>query len=181
MATEHVDITDPELHEPKGASTASVGMVYVANGAGSGTWKLLSHASCSYSNIGTGTTYTTPTIYTLINPTTTGDSAPIGFSHNSAGRLTYTGTASVDVTVTAYVTFKHSTGAGTDCYFALHKNGTLVTNGANVLTADSANYKSIPIVAHLSVVTNDYLELYCKTASGNIVVHSFVITAEGHQ
>jgi hypothetical protein len=38
MSTQHSDITDPNIHEPKGASTASVGTVYVSDGAGSGTW-----------------------------------------------------------------------------------------------------------------------------------------------
>lgn len=38
---EHVDITDPEIHEPKGASTASAGEVYVSDGAGSGDWGTL--------------------------------------------------------------------------------------------------------------------------------------------
>lgn len=35
---QHVDITDPNIHEPKGISTATVGQVYIANGAGGGTW-----------------------------------------------------------------------------------------------------------------------------------------------
>ena len=35
----HSALTDPYLHEPKGASTASAGDVYVANGSGSGTWE----------------------------------------------------------------------------------------------------------------------------------------------
>jgi hypothetical protein len=35
---EHVVITDPNIHEPKGASTAAAGAVYVANGSGSGAW-----------------------------------------------------------------------------------------------------------------------------------------------
>ena len=34
----HSALTDPYLHEPKGASTASSGDVYVANGSGSGAW-----------------------------------------------------------------------------------------------------------------------------------------------
>lgn len=38
---EHSTLTDPELHEPKGASTASSGDVYVADGAGSGSWTTL--------------------------------------------------------------------------------------------------------------------------------------------
>ena len=34
----HSALTDPNLHEPKGASTATSGSVYTSNGAGSGTW-----------------------------------------------------------------------------------------------------------------------------------------------
>lgn len=34
----HSSLTDPYLHEPKGAASASSGDVYVANGAGSGAW-----------------------------------------------------------------------------------------------------------------------------------------------
>lgn len=34
----HSVLTDPNLHEPKGASTASIGTVYTSNGAGSGSW-----------------------------------------------------------------------------------------------------------------------------------------------
>lgn len=35
---QHKDIPNAQLHEPKDAATASVGSVYVSNGAGSGTW-----------------------------------------------------------------------------------------------------------------------------------------------
>jgi len=39
MATvQHSVLTDPNIHEPKGVATAANGKVYVANGAGSGTW-----------------------------------------------------------------------------------------------------------------------------------------------
>jgi microcystin-dependent protein len=34
----HRDLTDPEIHEPKGISTAEAGTVYVADGSGSGSW-----------------------------------------------------------------------------------------------------------------------------------------------
>jgi hypothetical protein len=39
MAVEHVNITDPQIHEPVGASTATVDQVYASDGAGSGTWR----------------------------------------------------------------------------------------------------------------------------------------------
>lgn len=35
---EHSAITDPNIHEPKGASSATNNQVYVANGAGTGVW-----------------------------------------------------------------------------------------------------------------------------------------------
>jgi hypothetical protein len=35
---EHSSIADPQIHEPKGAATASDGDVYAANGLGSGAW-----------------------------------------------------------------------------------------------------------------------------------------------
>lgn len=38
MTIEHNTITDPNIHEPKGVAAASNGQVYIANGAGSGTW-----------------------------------------------------------------------------------------------------------------------------------------------
>lgn len=44
MAIQHVDITDPNIHEPKGASTASVNTVYVMNGTGSGEYKKIGSA-----------------------------------------------------------------------------------------------------------------------------------------
>lgn len=34
----HADLTGAELHEPKGADSAALGTVYVADGAGSGSW-----------------------------------------------------------------------------------------------------------------------------------------------
>lgn len=40
MATiSHKDITDPQIHEPKGITGASAGQVYVANGTNSGSWE----------------------------------------------------------------------------------------------------------------------------------------------
>lgn len=35
----HASLTGAELHEPKGAASAALGTVYVANGAGSGSWQ----------------------------------------------------------------------------------------------------------------------------------------------
>jgi len=39
MTIQHKNIQEADLHEPKGISTATAGTIYVADGAGSGTWE----------------------------------------------------------------------------------------------------------------------------------------------
>jgi hypothetical protein len=154
-------------------------MVYVGNGASSGAWRYIPHSFCYYTNIGTGTTYTAPTSYTLVAPTTIGDATQKGFTHNSAGRLTYTGTDTIDVTITCTLTAKHS-GAASDCFFQLYKSGAGVVGAEVVEEVNSSNYSGLTIVSHTSLTTNQYIELYCKTAAGNIVVHAMNVAVNGH-
>lgn len=45
---QHSTITDPHIHEPKGASTAGNGTVYVATGTGTGSWSVLGLSSIDY-------------------------------------------------------------------------------------------------------------------------------------
>lgn len=45
MAIQHKDIPNSELHEPKGVSSAVLDTVYVANGAGGGSWKKIGSTS----------------------------------------------------------------------------------------------------------------------------------------
>jgi len=181
MTVQHSAITEAQgIHEPKGVSTASSGQVYIADGAGSGDWRYLPHSHCYYDAIGTGTTYTAPTAYTLINPTTAADSAPHAFTHNSAGRLTYTGTDTIDVTVEVSSTFKHSSATLVDIFFKLYKNGTGVTGTEAAMAALSGNYTHTTLRGHFSMATNDYVEVYCKTASGNVVIHAISLSALGH-
>jgi hypothetical protein len=37
---QHSEISDPDIHEPKGITTAAAGTVYKADGSGSGDWEL---------------------------------------------------------------------------------------------------------------------------------------------
>ena len=55
---EHKDLPDSLLHEPKGASTAAVGTVYVADGASSGSFQKLPITSLNI---------TTPEIATAVH------------------------------------------------------------------------------------------------------------------
>lgn len=69
MATQHSVLTDPELHEPKGAAAASVNTVYVADGAGSGAWTMpFRRGIWDYDHAGSAVTLTAAnTQYELIN------------------------------------------------------------------------------------------------------------------
>ena len=65
-------MTDPNLHEPKGASTAASGKVYVANGSGTGAWQYI--AGHSYGDLyitGSSTSQTLSAASALakLNPT----------------------------------------------------------------------------------------------------------------
>ena len=55
MATiEHSALSAAELHEPKGASSATEGRVYVADGLGSGFWHYLPTGWGYYADAGAG-------------------------------------------------------------------------------------------------------------------------------
>lgn len=47
---EHKDITDPNIHEPKGIDTASSGQIFVADGVGSGSWQTATFPSQTGNN-----------------------------------------------------------------------------------------------------------------------------------
>ena len=47
---QHKDLPDSDLHEPKGVAAATVGDVYVADGAGSGDWKGLTDSDMDFSD-----------------------------------------------------------------------------------------------------------------------------------
>lgn len=44
----HKNLTDPQLHEPKGVAVAASGTVYVADGAASGSWTNLPFSDLNY-------------------------------------------------------------------------------------------------------------------------------------
>jgi len=178
MPAEHNTITDPELHEPKGVAAASSQQVYVSDGAGSGDWRYIPHSSLYYDDIGTGTTIASPTSYTLIGPATVGDTVPREFTHNSLGRLTYTGATTIDIQLLVTLSFKHSTGTGTDCYFQIFKNGIAIPGGQHVTDGDTA-YHMVSLAVHADQAeTNDYFEVFCKASAGNIVVHAINLHAK---
>lgn len=70
MTVSHATLTGAELHEPKGIATASTKTVYVADGAGSGSWTTLDYNTLP-NGVPIGFAYTqstTPATYTSTIP-----------------------------------------------------------------------------------------------------------------
>ena len=171
---EHSTLSTTDLHEPKGIAGASADEVYVADGSGSGSWQILNpYGGIIYNDIaGSGTTFTTPTAYTLLNVATASTHLN-GFSTNDLGRLTYTGSPMRHAHAVFDMSYKHSTGAGQDVTFGVYKNGSLFGSYEAIGTADSGNFQRMVLHFDTMMTTDDYFEIYGKTPSGNIVVYHF--------
>ena len=131
-----------------------------------------------YSNIGTGDTLTAPTAYTIVDPTTTSTHLH-DFTNNGAGRLTYTGATDKHIHMVVDIVFKHSVGAGQDCFFTFFHNGVEETGADVAHTADSADYQKISLHWDEQISTNDYFEIYAKASAGNIIIHKFYLFSMG--
>ena len=71
MTIQHNVITDPDIHEPKGAASAASGKVYISNGSGSGTWEYppgKAHAEIYISGGTTAHTLAGSSAFTILNP-----------------------------------------------------------------------------------------------------------------
>jgi len=111
MSVQHSTLTGSDLHEPKGAASASANKVYVANGTGSGSWTPLTFSFNTHiEDISTATDVYIPIPYAgSITKITTATSGAVSTSDlvltfydsssNSMGSITVTssGSAAGDV------------------------------------------------------------------------------------
>lgn len=177
---EHNTMTGASVHEPKGVDAVSeTNHVYLSDGAGSGSWGHANpHGGIFYSDIGTGTTLTTPTAYTKLAPITT-QTHLHDFTSDDLGRLTYTGATDRHIHMVVDIVFKHSVGAGQDCFFTVSHDGVEETGADMVQTADSADYQKISLHWDEQISTNEYFEIYAKASSGDIVIHKMYMFIMG--
>lgn len=178
----HSALSDPYLHEPKGASTALPGQIYVADGAGSGDWVENSRAFSGYLTFSTTSTYnfTASTTDVVMNPTFN-----IGVNNGFTGlsspnaRVRYDGSETIAASITLAFSFKQASGSAREIQLSLFKNGVEVPGSRMVTTAVSGEWKALPIKSELNLSTNDYLEVFIKAdasctinfASGQFVIN----------
>ena len=177
----HSTLTDPYLHEPKGVAAAADGAVYVADGAGSGNWTQASTGFLNYTDNVTGVTITTPTAFTLVNVPSDTHGTQREYTHNSAGRLTYTGTGTISTKIHATCVVETSTTS-------VEVVGEIFINGspafpaqfvAEVSASGSGQFVTLPLVGYADLSTNDYIEVYVQASAGDLQVYGLNILAEG--
>lgn len=175
----HASLPNADLHECKGASTATVGKTLVASGAGTATFKYANpHGVNSFINIATPYILTYPTAYTKATPVTTPGGVPVEYTESVDGRLTYIGVDTIVTRAIFNISLDQATGANRDLRLAIYKNGTIVSSSETIVTTTSGTKVLVTTIADFTMVTNDYVEAYIKNdgASGDVRIYTFYLS-----
>lgn len=156
MATvQHSALTDPNIHEPKGITTAQDGQVYVADGSNSGDWMFpAGHAFGELYIAGGATSQTLPSSSNTAKLNPTGEWTTNGNSNVTldATNGTITILQAGEYSLNFWICFTTaSLAAGTKYYFHYAVNGTPSarkvvmqkhTSGADILTVSASGLAS---------------------------------------
>lgn len=180
----HSALSDPYLHEPKGAATASSGDIYLANGSGSGTWTSAHQHVDAYLAFDATTpayTHAATTSFTVINPTLSTSSTD-GFTVTNTpnARLVYTGTRDISSNIHISISTSQATGTNQNVEWKIYKNGSALTGAHVIRTISSGSWGSVSLLGNSTLSTNDYMEIYSKTsAAGNVKYASIFWSIKG--
>ena len=157
---QHSALTGSDLHEPKGADAASADTVYVANGAGSGTWEKVTADSVdqtSLKNVNKGL------IVVTIPDVSTSSFILVPFS--------------VALTVTKITSVLYGTIATADATLSCTNNGS--ASLGSIVIEDSGSGEgdidSLTPGSNNSFTANTYLKIETDAASTNTVPVTIMI------
>lgn len=180
----HSTLTDPYLHEPKGIASAGAGNVYVADGAGSGSW-VENHrfigAYVAFDATTPAYTHITTTTDTVFNPVFAVAQAN-GFVGETSpnARLKYTGSEGINAHIAFNLSSKQASGTSRDVEFSLFKNGVELPGSRTIRTISSGSWGSISVSSYTTLVTNDYFEVKIKADSScSVLVASAFMSIMG--
>lgn len=179
----HSALTGTDLHEIKGASSATINTVPVSDGAGTTPFVYINpRGTVTFADLATPYTLTAPTAYAKVAPTTTASGIGIEVTEATTARLTYTGTATIGCRVNLEMAVDQTSGAGRDIEAQIYKNGAAVTGAQTIITASASTKGQISFMFPLSLATNDYVEAYAKiSGSGDVQVYSFFLAIIGYR
>jgi hypothetical protein len=161
----HSSLTDPYLHEPKGASTATAGEVYVADGVGSGTWTQNHRHVGGHLTFSTSTPYahSTTTTDTVLNPTfTLVDNNGFSGVASPNARIQYDGAEDISAALTGTFSFQQASGTSRQVELAFYKNGVALAGSRVIATAVSGEWHQITVAFNTTLSVNDYIEVFTK-------------------
>lgn len=162
---QHSVLTDPQIHEPKGASTASDGMVYVANGSGSGAWKQIAgHAYGDLYITGSSVSQTLSAASALAKLNPTGAWTANGFQNitpsGANGQFTITNAGAYQVNF--WIVFETAAIASGSAYnFHYAVNGVPSTRKVYVKkTSNSVDTLHVASTGYVTLAANDVITIY---------------------
>lgn len=124
------------------------------------------------------TTALTANVWAKIAGTTTASGFLNQFTSPVSNRLTYTGTTQVIALVNASATLNFSAGGGgTVRSISIFKNGIQIT--PSLMSEDLASGANINMSTQtfVSLTTNDYIEVYCRSSSNsNVTASNLILT-----
>lgn len=177
---QHSVLTDPNIHEPKGISTALDGEVYRANGAGSGVWTFPSGHAFGELYIDDGvTTQTLPAASATakLNPTgewTTNGSANVLLS---AANGTITVEDNGDYLITFWITFTTAAAAAGGKYLFYYAVNNVIFPRKTLIAKYSNGVDTLHCTAtgFAALTANDVLSIF---VGGDATTSSTAITAK---
>jgi hypothetical protein len=159
-----------------GVATNGVAGQFVAvDGAGNFVLASAPSGNIYFYNVASPYTLTYPSAFTKAAPTTTAGGSPVLMTEGTNARLTYTGTSATTLDIAYSISLDQASGSARDIQAAVYKNGTLVNGTHSIITTTSGEKHLVASHAKVSVVTNDYVEIYLQNngASGDIRIYSF--------
>jgi hypothetical protein len=166
MATvQHSALTDPNLHEPKGVSTAASGKVYIANGSGSGVWQY--PAGHAYGDMyitasSTAQTLAASSAKAKLNPTgawtANGNQAVTMDAANGQITVLQAGVYQLDFWI-VFETAAISSGAAYNFHYAV--NGTPAARKVYVKkTTNNVDTLNVSAVGYTTLAANDIVSIH---------------------
>lgn len=183
---EHVDIVDPEIHEPKGVAGASANQVYVSDGLGSGAWTSQDPAYAQGYITGNSTATSIATVDTPVAVNFGGaftSDITDQFTISVAGLFTYTGSKDIVARVTATVFASQASAASKEYTFQVAKNSSVLAASLAKVETDGTVGSAIAVTALVSLSTNDTIEIFVEnnTDTTNITIEEATVNVSSLQ
>lgn len=170
---QHNVLTAAELHEPKGASTASEGDTYTSDGAGSGSWVHPVAHFGGYISFDAATPayqHSATTSDTVLNPVFTQTSANEFTAVSTPNaRITYTGATTRSMFLMFNCSIKQASGGAKDVELIFYKNGVALDGSRVIRQANTGAWGSVSMHFDVELSTNDYLEVFVKGSAAMTV------------